>query len=211
MTDKLIYAAVDPDGFVGYYQEVVDLLAGPGDPNSPENPPYTFHRVVEKVLRTSAVAESARLAWNDGDPAWVDNDTVDPVDLAAALARCYTDIDAVVIAAVGARTEEYKDAEAAARAYRAAGYEGEVDVDVSSFALHNPTGEEQSNQWAADQIIARADAFASARKVMRSTRFASQAAMRAAATPAELATAVDAWLAFIAEIRTSLGLPPVTT
>jgi hypothetical protein len=124
----------------------------------------------------------------------------------AAVAQCYADVDAVTSAAVGGRTEEYRDAETAARAYVNAGYEGDVDTDVSSFAQHNPTGEVQTNAWAADQIIARADAFRAAQKQMRSQRFAGQALMRTAATLEQLSTAVAAWREFIAGIHSALGL-----
>jgi hypothetical protein len=124
----------------------------------------------------------------------------------AAIAATYTDVDKVYADAVGNRTEEYKDAEADARAYKAAGYAGDVSGYVSDYALHNPTGAAQSNQWAAEQIIARADAFAAAKLSMRSQRFASQAAMRAAGTPEELAAAVAEWDEFIAGVRADLGL-----
>jgi hypothetical protein len=123
-----------------------------------------------------------------------------------AVVQCYADVDAVTRAAVGGRTEEYRDAEAAARAFVSAGYEGDVDSDVSSFAEHNPTGQVQTNAWAADQIIARADAFRAAQKAMRAKRFECQACMRAATTQEQLAAAVAAWRAFIAGIRSALGL-----
>jgi hypothetical protein len=124
----------------------------------------------------------------------------------AAVAQCYRDVDAVTRDAVGDRTEEYREAEAAARAFVAAGYEGEVDGDVSSYAQHNPTGAAQTNAWAADRIIARADAFRAAQKTMRSQRFASQTKMRAAVTPNQLAAATSEWGAFIAATRSTLGL-----
>jgi hypothetical protein len=142
---------------------------------------------------------------------YVDAEFLPPsIDLAAlrtaALAKTYTDVDAVVRDAIGNRAEEYKDAAAAARAYAAAGYEGEVDEGISSYALFNPTGEAQANQWAAEQIIARADAMDTAKRSMRSKRFEHQAAMRAASTPEELDAAVAAWDAFIVETRASLGI-----
>lgn len=124
----------------------------------------------------------------------------------SAIAQTYIDVDDVYAAAIGKRGPEYYDAEQAARAYVASGYTGEVDTDVSDFAEHNPTGQLQSNQWAADQIIARADAFRAAQKAMRSTRFARQSDMRAAATNNALASAVGAWADFIAATRSQLGL-----
>jgi hypothetical protein len=125
---------------------------------------------------------------------------------AEAIAKSYRDVDKVTEDAIGRRSEEYKDAAAAARAYAAAGYEGAVDEDISSYAQFNPTGKAQTNQWAADQIIARADAMEAAKKSMRSKRFEHQAAMRAATTAEELAVAVAAWDAFIAATRAELGL-----
>lgn len=123
-----------------------------------------------------------------------------------ALSAAYSDVDKVTFDAVGNRVEEYKAAETAARAYADAGYTGTVDEYVSSYALHNPTGAEQTNQWAADQIVARADSFRAAQKSMRAQRFESQAAIRAATTPDELEAAVNTWDAFIASTRSQLGL-----
>ncbi len=132
------------------------------------------------------------------------------VDLEAlranAMAKTYADVDAVTRAAVGDRAEEYRDAEAAARAFVAAGCEGDVDESVSSYAQYNPTGEKQSNTWAADQIITRADAFRAAQKTMRARRFARQSEIRLADTPEAIEAAVEAWSEFIAGIRAALGV-----
>lgn len=128
------------------------------------------------------------------------------VRINAAVNQTYRDVDSVYDAAIGKREPEYRDAETAARAYVVAGYAGEVDQDVSDFAINNPTGQVQTNAWAADQIIARADAFRTAQKAMRSMRFASQAEMRAAETVEQLAVAATVWDGFIASTRTQLGL-----
>ena len=124
----------------------------------------------------------------------------------AAIAKAYTDVDAVIGAAIGNRAEEYKDAEAAAREYLVSGGEGDADVAVSSYAMYNPTGELQTNAWAAKQIIQRADAFRAAQKAMRAERFARQAEMRMASTKEELAVAVDSWQGFISNVFASLEL-----
>lgn len=133
-----------------------------------------------------------------------------PIDLealkAASIEKTYADVDAVIVAAVGSRAEEYKEAEAAARAFLQGGDEADVDVSVSSYALYNPTGQVQTNTWAAEQIIQRADAFRGAQKMMRAERFARQAKMRGAETPEELAAVVEGWEAFIAGVRSALGL-----
>lgn len=126
---------------------------------------------------------------------------------AQAIARTYTDVDRVYADAVGNRTEEYKDAEADARAFAASGYTSTPSANITSFALRNPTGTAQTNQWAADQIIARADAFASAKLSMREQRFGHQASIREATTQADLDTAVTSWTTYISQLRTQLGLP----
>lgn len=124
--------------------------------------------------------------------------------VAAAIGRTYHDVDAIYTAAVGNRTDEYREAEDAARAYVSAGYTGPVSAYVSDFALDNPTGVAQTNAWSADQIIGRADAFHAAKLLMRSQRFASQAEMRAATTIEELNAAVADWSGFIVSLRAQL-------
>lgn len=123
---------------------------------------------------------------------------------AAAITKTYADVDAVTAATVGNRTEEYRVAEEAARAYAAAGYAGDVAADVSAFAQFNPTGVAQSNQWAADQIIAKADAYRAAQTAMRTKRFERQTDIRAATTQEELAAVVAVWDQFIADMRSAL-------
>lgn len=129
-----------------------------------------------------------------------------PPLIEAAIAATYLDVDGVYRDAVGQRGPEYLDAEADARAFVAAGYAGEVSPYVSEFALHNPTGEAQTDQWSADSIIARADAFKGAKMAMRNTRFVRQAEMRTATTTAALQAAVGSWNGFIAGLRAQLGL-----
>jgi hypothetical protein len=124
----------------------------------------------------------------------------------AAVAKTYADVDSVVRDAVGLRFEEYKDAEIDARAFAASGYAGDAPESVACHARSNPTGVAQTDQWAADQIIARADAFAAAKLSMRSNRMDRQADMRAATTASELASAGAAWDSFIATTRAQLGL-----
>lgn len=122
---------------------------------------------------------------------------------AAAIAATYRDVDAVYSDAIGQRGPEYADAETDARAFIAG---GELTAYVSDFAQDNPTGQAQSNQWAAENIIARADAFRSAKLAMRSARFARQTEMRAATTTAALQLAISSWEGFIAGVRAQLGL-----
>jgi hypothetical protein len=124
----------------------------------------------------------------------------------SAVVQCYADVDAVTVAAVGGRTEEYRVAEEDARAFAATGYAGDPSLSVSAFAKFNTTGQAQTNQWAADQIIAKADAYRAAQAQMRAKRFECQTSMRASTTPEQLAAAVAVWRSFIAGTRSALGL-----
>lgn len=126
---------------------------------------------------------------------------------ATAIAQTYHDVDGVYDAAIGRRATEYASAEVAAREYLAVDVKPEaVSGYITGHARSNPTGQQQTNEWAAQQIIARADAFRWAELQMRNVRFDRQADMRAATTPEELAAAVGAWTAFIAQLRGTLGL-----
>lgn len=126
---------------------------------------------------------------------------------ALAIQQTYLDVDAVYEAAIGRRATEYAEAETAARAYVEAGYPaGAASPYVADYALHNPTGEKQTDRWAADNILARADAFRAAQLAMRSTRFERQKEMRDAATKADLDAVVAHWNGFIAALRAQLEL-----
>lgn len=124
----------------------------------------------------------------------------------AALNKTFKDIDGVYESAIGNRVTEYTEAEAVAREYVNAGYTGPVSPYISGYASNNPTNIVQTNKWAADEIIARADAFSNAQLSMRTTRFAKQAEMRAATTKQGLDAVVNSWNQYIATLRGQLGL-----
>lgn len=124
----------------------------------------------------------------------------------SAIAKTYTDVDAVHNAAVGSRATEYTEAETAAREYITSGAVGPASSYVADFALYNPTGLPQTDRWAAESIISRADAFRNAQLSMRSTRFIVQKQMRDAATKEDLDAAVAQWDQFIANLRAQLGV-----
>ena len=129
-------------------------------------------------------------------------------DLAeVAIAKTYPDVDAIYQQAIGMRATEYARAEEAARAYLAADPKpAVVSGYITGHAENNPTGQVQTCEWAAQQIIERADAFRWAELQMRNVRFARQADMRAATTIAELEAAVQAWEDFLTWLREMLGL-----
>lgn len=139
------------------------------------------------------------------DPEWVETEELSTLK-AQAIARTYVDVDAVYRDAIGYRATVYAIAEADARAYKAGGYTGEVSEYVAGYARKNYTLAAQSNQWAADQIILRADAFRVAELAMRNTMFACQVDMRAASSPEALVVAIATWNGFIAALRAQLGL-----
>lgn len=125
---------------------------------------------------------------------------------ANAIAKTYRDVKKAHRDAAGDLTTEYLDAEKVARSFAAGGYAGEAEEEVHSYALDNPTGQVQTDQWAAEQIIARADAFRVAQKAMRTARFKRQSEMRTAETANDLNAVVAAWDGFIAGLRAQLGL-----
>jgi hypothetical protein len=192
---------------------VVETQVGKFDPDfvAPPVPPieedgYAYFLLAGPLPWAECPGETYVLLWNDGAPIWAD-----PVPLdehrRRAIARTYPDVDAVYDDAIGRRATEYADAEAAARAYMAAEVKPAVVSEyITDHALNNPTGQVQSEAWAAQQIIERADAFRWAQLQMRSVRFARQADMRAAATPEELAVAVREWGDFITWLRATLDL-----
>lgn len=187
----------DPDGFTGPVTPPPDPVEG-----------VSFYAWQGKLDFSSAPTPTCTLQWENGAPAWIETASLDDRKN-AAIAKCYTDIDAIYADAVGNRTEEYKDAESDARAFKDAGYTGTVSDYVHDYALNNPTGTAQTDQWAADQIISRANAFAQAKLSMRSQRFSSQAALRAAAVNADVDAAVSDWNNFIDTTRANLGLPAI--
>jgi len=121
-------------------------------------------------------------------------------DRNAAILKTYGDVDYIYTLAVGMRGEEYRTAEADARAYKAAGYTGTPSAYITGWAAAKGL----TNVQSADAIIARADALAAAKIALRNQRFTSQSAMQAASTSATLKVATDAWDIFIANIKASL-------
>jgi hypothetical protein len=201
MLTKRVYVLVT-DGIVRQTVEVEQDSDGPSRP------------VMDDLVEVATPPDWAKrptpthvLRWKGfgADPEWEEAGTLGELKT-AAIAKTYADVDKVHFDAVGNRATEYQEAEAAARAFAAGGFQGEADDDVHSYAIDNTTGEVQTDQWAAENIIARADAFRAAQKAMRNTRFKRQAEMRAAATPEELMAVVAAWDGFIAGLRAQLGL-----
>jgi hypothetical protein len=199
------YAGVDGAGFVQQFESALEEAEGP---NLPLPGPFQYCRLSGPPALPPQPAPTYRLRWMGfgADPEWVEG--VPLADLqAAAIAKTYPDVDAVYDAAIGRRATEYASAEAAAREYLGAEVRPEiVSGYITGHARSNPTGQQQTNEWAAQQIIERADAFRWAELQMRNVRFDRQADMRAATTPEELGAAVAEWDGFILRLRSTLGL-----
>lgn len=120
---------------------------------------------------------------------------------ASAIAKTYSDVDAIYDLAIGNRAEEYKQAEVDARAFKAAGYTGTPSAYVSGWAAVKGL----TNTQSADAIIARADALTAAKLSLRNQRFTSQASINAATTSIEVDTAIAAWDVFIAATKAALA------
>lgn len=175
-------------------------------PPPPTIPGYTAHLLTQPLPWSNRPSEAHWLKWREGDLVWELAASLAQLQ-ASAIARTYVDVDAVYAAAVGNRTVEYTKAEAAARAYLTAEVKpSPASSFVTGHALNNPTGQVQSEAWAAQQIVEKADAFSWAVGHMRDVRFARQADMRAATTPEELAAAVASWANFITWLRATLDL-----
>lgn len=168
----------------------------------------TYHEVlpVMDVFPPWPPSPTHRLHWVEGCLRWIETASLSDLK-ARALARCYADIDAIVTEAVGNRAEEYKDAEIEARAFIESGCVEPAPRSVQTFSQKNPTMQVQTAEWAARQVIGRADALSKAKADMRDQRFISQYDMRAATTNEELTLAVGAWSDFIATTKGTLGLP----
>lgn len=168
------------------------------NPND-NNKVYGYDSATQSNLIDSAVANG----WVEVTGSWPPAQVITlSQKITNAIAKTYADVDAVYALAVGNREPEYRDAEAEARAYQAAGYTGTVSPYISGWASsQTPT---LTNQQAADAIIAKADALAAAKIALRNTRFSTQAALRGAQTQAELDTIMAGWDAFVASVKAGM-------
>jgi hypothetical protein len=144
---------------------------------------------------------------------WVQNwkvTALDPATAAANLSDAKTallrkidaDVDAIYSDVIGQRGMEYADAEQAALAYQAAGYEGAVPDDVQCWAaVKNWTAKQ-----AADDILVQAAAWRGAKSAMRAQRLARKEDVRNATTAGQVDAARSAWSGFVSIIRGQLGV-----
>lgn len=118
------------------------------------------------------------------------------------LKRVDTDVDAIMRDCIGERATEYQRAESQARAYKAASYSGTVPTTVRVWAETKLW----TNQQAADDIIAQADAWIGAQDAIRENRLKTKEAYRISTTEAQLNSVKASWGGFVSYIRNALGV-----
>jgi hypothetical protein len=122
--------------------------------------------------------------------------------IAAAMRKIDADADAIYGSVLGNRGEEYKGAEADAKAFKQAGYSGAVPTGVSSWVAASG----MTAQGAADDILATADNWRGAMAQIRSNRLARKKAVEAAADQAGIDAAMAQWNGFATAMRAALGI-----
>ena len=120
----------------------------------------------------------------------------------AALREIDTAADQIYGDMTGRRGDEYQASEEQAKAFAAAGYAGAAGPMVQSWASIKGW----SAQQAADDILTQANAWRAAMAQIRAKRLGAKEAVRAAQAPAGVSAAMDAWTAFVAQIRGALGV-----
>jgi hypothetical protein len=121
--------------------------------------------------------------------------------VAALIKQIDADVDAINLAVIGSRAQEYELAERHGLAYKDAGYTGTVPSSVSSWA----TAKGWTATQAADDIIATASQWRTAQAAIRAQRLLRKEQVRAATDSAGITAAMAAWAGFVVAIRGQLG------
>jgi hypothetical protein len=120
----------------------------------------------------------------------------------AAVRLIDAQVDAIYWDVVGNRTQEYLAAEQQALAFSDAGFTGTVPPSVQSWSSASGF----TPQQAAEDILAKASAWASAREAIRAQRLAAKAAANAAADVNALTAVMAGWAGFVSTMRAALGV-----
>lgn len=110
--------------------------------------------------------------------------------------------DYIVTLAIGRRDTEYLMAEKQAQAYIDAGYVGDTYPYVHSWAI----AKGETEQWAADDIIATANTWRTVQSDVREKRLVHKENIRNAATIEEFAVIMQSWYAYVEIVKTQLGI-----
>lgn len=120
----------------------------------------------------------------------------------AFILKVDADIDAIYGVIVGNRYAEYQDAATEAKTFKDALYLGTAGASVTSWA----TVKAQTNTWAADDILATANAWKGAQAQMRNVRLTHKENARVATTNAQLQAVQASWAATLIAVKNALGI-----
>lgn len=120
---------------------------------------------------------------------------------AAAIIKIDADADKIYGDVVGSKGEEYRSAEADAKAFITANYTGTAGSGVTSWA----TAKGWTNTQAADDILATAAQWRTAQAAIRASRLLRKEQVRAATDSAGITAAMAAWAGFVVAIRGQFG------
>lgn len=123
----------------------------------------------------------------------------------ALMRRIDRDADRITEETIGARGEEYRQAEADALAFKAAGYTGAVPPFVASYVTAKV---DWTAKQAADDILATANTWRVALGQIRASRLLCKELARKAAGDEGLTIVLAQWNGFVTAIRAALGLGP---
>ncbi len=196
-TDRLIQFPIG----IPVTQDVEDRLIR-------ENAPWKWLEDEERAIQAKTVPDQAisdiqskiegmNTATRNFEVAGTPIETAETL-LAKDLLKIDADVDAINMKAAGLRIEEYRMAEAAAQAYKDAGYSGAVSNMISVWTTKNNKGLTTHAQ-AADDILAQAAAWRGALEVMRVQRL-TRKKDRVDNVPNTMAQ----WNGFIAALRAQL-------
>jgi hypothetical protein len=120
----------------------------------------------------------------------------------AALREIDSVNDDIVNMVIGRRDTEYLMAEKQAQAYIDAGYKGDTFPYVDSWAK----AKESDQKWAADNIIETATNWRTIQADVRANRLRNKELVRNTTTEDEIAVIMQSWYAYVAIIKTQLGI-----
>jgi hypothetical protein len=120
-----------------------------------------------------------------------------------ALRKIDANVDAIYRAVIGNRASEYEQAEAEAKAYKAAGYQvSPVPTYVQDWA----DAKAATPTWAADNIIATATQWRSVQGSLRANRLTTKEVIRTAADKASIDVVLTTWAEFIGTTKADLNI-----
>lgn len=122
--------------------------------------------------------------------------------VANAISLIDHDTDRIYLDTIGARGEEYRQAEADAQKYALANYNG----PVPAFVADHQAAKGWTAKQAADDILATAGAWRNAQAQIRTNRLQCKELARQAQDEAGVQAALQQWAGFVSAVRGALGI-----